>query len=167
MGAGYGGTGESLNYQESADFKLGGHGTVLLGFVSTISIGNGFDSSTFQIFINGALFLSQSFNDLASANSFFTNHILDLGQFSGGVTDVDLLYSETMSTTQGFGFTYAFAASGFNAVPSRHLGDDAARHLLRSALWPIAGRRRARRCSQSRRARPASSAKKEAPSDNA
>jgi hypothetical protein len=73
MGAGYGGTGESLTYQESADFQLSGHGTILLGFLSPVSIGNGFDSSTFQIFINGALFLSQSFNDLASANNFFTH----------------------------------------------------------------------------------------------
>ena len=92
MGAGYGGSGESLTYQESADFKLSGHGTVLLGFLNPISIGNGFDSSTFEILVNGGLFLSQSFNDLASANDFFTNDIFDLGQFSGGVTDVELLY---------------------------------------------------------------------------
>jgi hypothetical protein len=118
MGAGYGGSGESLTYQESADFQLGGQGTILLGFLNPISIGNGFDSSTFEIFVDGGLFLNLVFPDLASANDFFSHGIFDLGQFSGGVTDVELLFSETMSSTQGFGFTYAFTAAGFSgAVP--------------------------------------------------
>jgi hypothetical protein len=118
MGARYGGAGESLTYHESADFKLGGQGTILLGLLSPISFGNGFDSSTFQIFINGVVFLDQSFADLASANIFFSQNALDLGHFSGGATDIELLYSETMSSAEGFGFTYAFVATGFaNAVP--------------------------------------------------
>ena len=93
MGAGYGGTGESLTYQESADFKFNaGQGTTsLLGFVNPISVGNGFDSSTFEIFINGNLFFSQSFNDLASAQAFFTANVLSLGHFSNGANDVELL----------------------------------------------------------------------------
>jgi hypothetical protein len=118
MGAGYVGAGGSLTYQESADFQFNGHGTIFLGFLSTMSVGNGFDSSTFQIFVNGGLFLSRTFNELASANSFFTDNFLDLGHFSSGVTDIELLYSETMSSTQGFGFTYGVAATGFaSAVP--------------------------------------------------
>ena len=118
MGAGYGGTGESLIYQESAEFKLNGQGTILLGLVNAMSVGNGFDHSTFQIFINGVLFLNQSFNDLASANAFFTNDTINLGNFSNGITDIDLVLNETMSSTQGFGYTYAFAASGFSsAIP--------------------------------------------------
>ena len=118
MGAGYGGTGESLTYQESAEFKLNGQGTILLGLVNAMSVGNGFDHSTFQIFINGVLFLNQSFNDLASANAFFTNDTINLGNFSNGITDIDLVLNETMSSTQGFGYTYAFTAAGFaSAVP--------------------------------------------------
>ena len=114
MGAGYGGMGESLTYQESADFKfIAGQGTTsLLGFLHPISVGNGFDSSTFKIFINGNLFLSQSFNDLASAQAFFTADVLNLGHFSNGATDVELLFSETMSSKEGFGFTYALATTG-------------------------------------------------------
>jgi PEP-CTERM motif len=114
MGAGYGGTGEQLTYTESADFKFNsGQGTTsLLGFVNPISVGNGFDSSTFEIFINGNLFFSQSFNDLASAQAFFTANVLGLGHFSSGATDVELLFDETMSSNEGFGFTYAFATTG-------------------------------------------------------
>jgi hypothetical protein len=126
MGAGYGGSvppfpgaiGESLTYEESADFKLNGQGTVLLGLVNPISVGTGFDHSTFQILVDGVTFLNQSFNDLASANAFFTNDILNLGSFSNGITDIDLVFDETMSSAQGFGYTYAFAANGFSsAVP--------------------------------------------------
>ena len=63
-------------------------------------------------------FLNQSFNDLASANAFFTNDTINLGNFSTGITDIDLVLNETMSSTQGFGYTYAFAANGFSsAVP--------------------------------------------------
>jgi hypothetical protein len=118
MGAGYGGTGESLTYQESAEFKLNGPETILLGLVNALSVGNGFDALAFQIFINGGLFLNQSFSDLASANAFFTNDTINLGSFSTGITDIDLVLNETMSSTQGFGYTYAFTASGFaSAIP--------------------------------------------------
>jgi hypothetical protein len=42
----------------------------------------------------------------------------NLGQFSGGATYIDLVLNETMSSAQGFGYTYAFAANGFSsAVP--------------------------------------------------
>jgi hypothetical protein len=119
MGAGYGGSGEPLTYEESADLNLSGHGTLRLGFLGTISVGTGFDSSTIQIFVNGNLFLSQTFNDLASANNFFTNNVLKLDQFHNEMLDVRLLYDETMSSSnEAFGFTYTFATTGaIDGVP--------------------------------------------------
>jgi hypothetical protein len=71
MGARYGGGGESITYQESTAFKFIGQGTILLSFINGFSLGNAFDHSTFQIFVNGVLFLNKSFNDFASANAFF------------------------------------------------------------------------------------------------
>jgi hypothetical protein len=119
MGAGYGGSGEPLTYEESADLNLSGHGTLRLGFFGTTSVGTGFDSSTIQIFVNGNLFLVQTFNDLASANDFFTNNVLKLDQFGNGMLDVRLLFDETMSSSdEGFGFAYTFATAGvINGVP--------------------------------------------------
>jgi hypothetical protein len=62
--------------------------------------------------------LAQTFNDLASANDFFTNNVLKLDQFQNGMLDVRLLYDETMSSNEGFGFTYTFATAGvINGVP--------------------------------------------------
>jgi hypothetical protein len=35
--------GEPLTYQESVDFNFGGgHGTIVLGFLNAVSVGNGF-----------------------------------------------------------------------------------------------------------------------------
>ena len=48
----------------------------------------------------------------------FTNDTINLGSFSTGITDIDLVLNETMSSTQGFGYTYAFAAAGFLPEPS-------------------------------------------------
>jgi hypothetical protein len=112
-------SGEPLTYEESAELNLSGHGTLRLGFFGTISVGTGFDSSTIQIFVNGNLFLAQTFNDLASANNFFTNNVLKLDQFQNEMLDVRLLYDETMSSSnEGFGFTYTFATTGaIGAVP--------------------------------------------------
>jgi len=65
---------------------------------------------------------------------------------SNGAIDLRLVFDETMSSNEGFGFTYAVATSGavntfaandlvdtlaitstVNGVPNPHLGDDAAR----------------------------------------
>jgi hypothetical protein len=85
------GSGEPLTYEESADLNLSGHGTLWLGFFGTTSVGTGFDSSTIQIFVNGNLFLAQTFTDLASANNFFTKNVLKLDQFQNEMLDVRLL----------------------------------------------------------------------------
>ena len=78
MGAGYGGTGPSLTYQESATFTFNNSigGPFAIDLLSNTSLGNGFDSALFQIFDNGNLFQSQSFNDLASAQAFFSNNLI-------------------------------------------------------------------------------------------
>jgi hypothetical protein len=84
---------------------------MLLGFLVATSLGNGFDSSKIAIFVNGQLIFSESFNNLASAQAFFTQDSFNLGQPSNGLTNVSLIFDETMSSNQGFGFTYAVATT--------------------------------------------------------
>ena len=117
MGAGYGGTGPSLTYQESATFTFNNAfgGPFAIDLLSNASLGNGFDSALFQIFDNGNLFQSQSFNDLASAQAFFSNNLIFF-QFGAGQNNIQLVFNETMSSGQGFSFNYA-AAGGVSAVP--------------------------------------------------
>jgi hypothetical protein len=118
MGAGYGGAGPSLTYQESATFTFNNAlgGPFAIDLLSNASLGNGFDSALFQIFDNGNLFQSQPFNDLASAQAFFSNNNLIFFQFGAGLNDIQLVFNETMSSGQGFSFNYA-AAGGVSSVP--------------------------------------------------
>ena len=118
MGAGYGGAGPALTYQESATFTFNNSigGPFAIDLLSNSSLGNGFDSALFQIFDNGNLFQSQSFNDLASAQAFFSNNNLILFLFGAGPNNVQLVFNETMSSGEGFSFNYA-AAGGVSAVP--------------------------------------------------
>jgi hypothetical protein len=115
MGAGYGGTGVSLTYQESASFTQYG-GAFVLDLLSSDAIGNGFDSALFQILVNSVVTDSQSFGDLTSAEAFFSNHLIDVPLFAGP-NNVQFLFSETMSIPGGFSFDYAVASSGISAVP--------------------------------------------------
>jgi hypothetical protein len=118
MGAGYGGgSGLVLTYQESATFtQLGG--AFVLDLLSSDALGIGFDSAAFKIFLNSALFDSQSFTDLASAEAFFSNNLIGVPLLAGP-NSVQFLFSETMSIPGGFSFDYAVASSGgMNAVPA-------------------------------------------------
>jgi hypothetical protein len=107
MGAGYGGTGTPLTYQESASFTQNG-GFFLLDLLSDNSLGTGFDSALFEISLNGTIVDSESFTDLASADAFFDNNLInvDLGT---GPNDVQILFSETMGSSVGQGFSFDYA----------------------------------------------------------
>jgi hypothetical protein len=102
MGAG--GAGASLTYQETVNFIFS-DGTFLLDLLKNASLGNGFDSAVFQITSNGNLIHSQSFADLALAQAFFSNHLIDIPT-TAGPNDVQLIFDETMSSGEGFSFDY-------------------------------------------------------------
>jgi hypothetical protein len=74
MGAGYGGTGARLTYQESVSFTQS-HGLFVLDLLSNDVLGIGFDSAIFKISLNSVVIDSQSFTDLASAQAFFSNNL--------------------------------------------------------------------------------------------
>src|ERR1700720_2223608 len=106
MGAGYGGgTGISITYQESATFTQNG-GAFVLDLLSNDALGIGFDSALFTIFLNSVAFDSQSFTDLASAEAFFSDHLIGVPLLAGP-NNVQLQFSETMSGNEGFSFDYA------------------------------------------------------------
>src|SRR5262249_19274106 len=78
MGAGYGGTGAPLTYQESASFTQNGGGLFILDLLSNNALGTGFDSVLFNVSLNNNVLYSESFTDLASAQSFFSNNLIDV-----------------------------------------------------------------------------------------
>ena len=109
MGAVYGGTGASLTYQESADFMVNvgvPSGLFLIDLLDSALLKNGFDSAAFQIHLNGSLFESQPFSDPVSAQEFFANNLIKV-LLVAGPNDVQLSFSETMSSAGGFSFDYS------------------------------------------------------------
>ena len=117
MGSGYGGTGTLLAYQQSAEFILNSlGGAFLIDLLGNVSLGNGFESAAFQIFSNGNLIESDTFNDLASAQAFFSNNLLAIGLVAG-LNDIQLLFSATMGSGAGFGFDYIIATGLLSESP--------------------------------------------------
>jgi hypothetical protein len=128
MSAGYGGSGEQLTYEATADFTVpigtpGRPGPLYLTLFDDFASGNGFDTLTLQIDIgllcpscgpDGSITTGSevyTFTDLSNAESFFFNNKIDLGYAPGGVTRfVDLSYSLTASEPgAGFGFAYTLS----------------------------------------------------------
>ena len=91
----------------------------VLDLLSSDALGTGFDSALFQILLNSAVIDSQSFTDLASAEAFFSNHLIGVPLLAG-FNSVQLAFSETMSGTEGFSFDYAVASSGHQRGPRPH-----------------------------------------------
>ncbi len=114
MGAGGIGA-SSLTYTATADFTFNAVGfPFLIDLTGSYSLGNGFDSATFQVFDNGNSLINQSFSDLTSAQAYFSNNLLDL-YLGAGSNDLQIAFTETMSGGQGFAFNYA--AGEIAAVP--------------------------------------------------
>ena len=124
MSTGYGGQGESLTYQTTADFKsnLISGTPFLLGLESQGSLGAGFDSAMVEVTVDNFLAFERSFISLADAQRFFTDDAINLGFQPGGLEDVKLVFDLTSShPTSGFQFDYAVGGSAA-AVPFPTIG---------------------------------------------
>jgi hypothetical protein len=85
-------------------------GVFVLDLLSSDALGTGFDSALFTISLNSAVFESQLFTDLASAEAFFSNHLINVPLLAGP-NSVLIGFNETLSGTEGFSFDYAVAST--------------------------------------------------------
>jgi hypothetical protein len=85
---------------------------ITIGLLDPTSSGNGFDSLTFTIMEGSATLAQETFDDLADADSYFTDNVLS---FSGPATSVTLDLAET-SSNQSDGFAVDVEA-GTESVP--------------------------------------------------
>ena len=112
MSAGYGGTGEALTYQASAEFNFvtATSGQLDFALLSNAFSGMGFDSLSMQIEVDGGqATYAFSFSSLSVAEAFFSANVLDLGAIAAGDQTVNVLYALTASEPgAGFGFAYDF-----------------------------------------------------------
>jgi hypothetical protein len=85
-----------------------------VGLQDATSTGNGFDSLEFRITSGGTLVLDRTFASLASALSFFTDQVLDIGRISPdsfGLLDLSFDFALTAHTPgEGFAIDLAIAA---------------------------------------------------------
>jgi hypothetical protein len=119
MSAGYGGAGGTLRYAAAADFdfKIGAPERLFVGLLDNDFTGNGFDSLTFQISVDGNVDFAFSATSLANAEAFFSMNPLLVGWLGTGSQTVDVLFSLTASAIDdGFGFDYALAPSAQAAL---------------------------------------------------
>jgi hypothetical protein len=80
------------------------------------ALGTGFDNALFQISLNGLVIETQSFTDLASAEAFFSNNLVNVPLLAD-LNNIQIGFSETMSSAGGFSFDYAAVSSGAMSVP--------------------------------------------------
>jgi hypothetical protein len=123
MSTGYGGQGESLTYQTTADFKfnLSNNSPILLGLESQGSLGAGFDSAMIEVSVDNFLAFERSFISLADAQRFFTDDPINLGLLPGGLEDIKLVFDLTSSQPSS-GFQFDYAVGGHVAVPGPTIG---------------------------------------------
>jgi len=106
MGAAYGGTSAPLDYHATAHMILNAlAGPFTIGLLSNASLGNGFDTALFQIVLNSNVVETHTFNDLASAEAYFTNNFFFF-QLAAGLNDLQLIFDETLGTSEAFSFNY-------------------------------------------------------------
>ena len=111
MSAGYGGTGETLTYEATADFDFTTvrTGKIYLTLLDSVASGIGFDNLELKIDVNSVI-SDHVFTSLANAEAFFADNMLDLGLWAAGPQVVDLSYWLTASEPDaGFGFSYNLA----------------------------------------------------------
>lgn len=102
IGGSYNGNGE-FTYIGSATFDGTGSNVIhLFG-----SNGSGFDAANFQIFSNGNMVDSHSFNNVDFAKTFFSDDSIDAPWVGG----IELKLTETLHDGEGFGFNYGVASA--------------------------------------------------------
>jgi hypothetical protein len=89
-------------------------GHLIAGLINDQSFGSGFDSLDFNVVENGTTIFDQNFTTLSAAQTFFTNHALDLGTFTSRPNQViDFNFSLTTSASgTGFGAQFLLGTTG-------------------------------------------------------
>ena len=114
MATQYSGTSpQTLTYTTTADFTLNyaANTDLWLGMQTQNSNGSGFTSASLEVFVNGSAtpLYDQTFTNLSQAQTYFSDTAYNVGElYTGGVTDVQVAFSETSSgDPPGFQFNYA------------------------------------------------------------
>jgi hypothetical protein len=117
MGAG--GVGGSLSYQELVNFSVNVATDPIFAvdLLDSKSLGKGFDSAIFQITENGTIVENKVFTDLASAQAFFSDNLINLTLLAG-LNIIQLSFNEIIGGGDGFAFDYAAISPIITPLPT-------------------------------------------------
>jgi hypothetical protein len=113
LGANYAsdGGGVGHDYRAGATFDFTYGGDVLLGLIDNqqtgFAGGLGFQSIEFTVAANGADILDETFTDLADAETYFDDRVIDLGSGLGPSVDLAFTYDLVANGPGGFGLDFA------------------------------------------------------------
>ncbi len=80
--------------------------------MSNRSLGDGFNSSSLDIYLNGVLMSDNQFTSLASAQAFFTDNPIAFGSWGDELADIGIIFSLTSDQpNSGFAFDYAIGTT--------------------------------------------------------
>ncbi len=103
--------GNSLTNQIRADFQFNyaPNTLLVLGLMDDLSVGTGFQTSSLDVYLNSSLLHDYQFPDLASAQKFFSDNVIKLEDWPGGLAELSMVYSLTSDplNDSGVGFDYA------------------------------------------------------------
>src|SRR3984957_16404441 len=122
LGANYAtdGGGASHTYSASSTFDFGYGGDLMLGLIDDqhagFAGGLGFQSLEFTILDKGVEIFDLTFNNLAVAESFFDDSVINLGSNLG--PDIDLTFAYNLVADGSGGFGFDFAVGGAVPEPS-------------------------------------------------
>ena len=104
------GTAHTYDANATYMFHLGASSNLNLGLLSMTSYGGGFDSLKFTVTSGSTVLLQDSFTSLASAQTFFTDHPVNLGTFGAGTQTIKVDYSLVASAWKGADISYLLSA---------------------------------------------------------
>jgi PEP-CTERM motif len=117
VGANYAtdGGGASHTYSATSTFDFGYGGDLMLGLIDDqltgFAGGLGFQSLEFIILDNGIEILNFNFKNLAVAESFFHDSVINLGSNLGPDIDLTFAYNLVADGSGGFGFDFALGGA--------------------------------------------------------
>jgi hypothetical protein len=97
------------------EYSLSGTNSFTLGLLTMGAYNSGFSSLTFTVAEGSTTLLSKSFTSLSSAETYFTDDPVSLGNITGAV-DLTLTFSLTASTAEGAGISYVVADGPSSAI---------------------------------------------------
>ncbi len=113
MGANYGAAGGSHTYAADTVYTFSPTAStkLTLGLLDFTSYGGGFESLSLSAKNGANSIFSTTFTDLATAEAYFDDRVIDLGNFATGARSLTLSFSLTASGAKGADFSYLVSSA--------------------------------------------------------